>query len=847
MLDQGRNRVSRRPLPRVSAGVVIPDPVQQALNRRPPITVLRAPRGFGKTTVVAAWVRQQSGQLDEYCWVSLPHKPIERPELWAAIHLGLTGQEVAATDEAWNQLVLALTALERPTAVVLDQFDRIADHRVDDEVMDLLSRFDRLRLLVILRTERPIETLAETWPDGVVLGMGDLALIGPQVRVLAEHLGTELSDEEAAGLATDLSGWPALIRGVLRGSHRDAQGTFRPEWLSVEKFCLLVLADSDVEPYYPLLVALTAPQEFTMDLAVALLGPDLLRGVFGRLLRAGLVQECDDGDTPTFTFRPRLRAAIQNIVRVRDRDRYLDVHRRLGQWFQAEDMPEWALDHAVEGEDWATATTLAETYWLEMASGCPVQASHALRKIPDELVRGSARLLVVRDYIVNGDAQMRAAEAFRQARMDVDFAAGHQDQQLSLGQVLGLRDGGLGAVGGGLSTSPSGSAARSTAWADDALAEMPELLLQWSITQLLTADLVGAAYAFREAYRWARERQMVGAAREAASGVALCLVMLGHLAAAGRWRALAAEGPASEPDAALGRLAGHVVAEVLDIDRLEFRRRPSDEDVQAIRGLPGVESIEHHLDASRALHEPERRIGALSVLEKSLADLDPDGHGARLANAAVLAAAVDLCVATEQFGRARQLLSDSPPGPGWASAAHARIALFDGEWSRVMDLTRRVERFAATEIRHATHLALMRACAANRLGLADRAGDCLQLAISLAEQTGSVRPFTMVPRADLDEILEQFPHVSTTELFEQVRAVPEVFGAPREPIQLSVREVAVLEEIATGQSLPSAARRLYVTENTIKSQVRNIYRKLGVHTREDAIERATALRLLADD
>jgi LuxR family maltose regulon positive regulatory protein len=40
------------------------------------------------------------------------------------------------------------------------------------------------------------------------------------------------------------------------------------------------------------------------------------------------------------------------------------------------------------------------------------------------------------------------------------------------------------------------------------------------------------------------------------------------------------------------------------------------------------------------------------------------------------------------------------------------------------------------------------------------------------------------------------------------------------------------------------AGRLYVSHNTVRTQVGSIYRKLGVSSRTDAVEHATAIGLL---
>jgi LuxR family maltose regulon positive regulatory protein len=61
---------------------------------------------------------------------------------------------------------------------------------------------------------------------------------------------------------------------------------------------------------------------------------------------------------------------------------------------------------------------------------------------------------------------------------------------------------------------------------------------------------------------------------------------------------------------------------------------------------------------------------------------------------------------------------------------------------------------------------------------------------------------------------------------------------------LTARELDVLRLIAAGQSNPEIARTLYVEVNTVKTHVKNVYGKLGIHSRVQAADRARELGLL---
>ena len=65
----------------------------------------------------------------------------------------------------------------------------------------------------------------------------------------------------------------------------------------------------------------------------------------------------------------------------------------------------------------------------------------------------------------------------------------------------------------------------------------------------------------------------------------------------------------------------------------------------------------------------------------------------------------------------------------------------------------------------------------------------------------------------------------------------------REP--LGQAEARVLRYLPTKLSAPEIADQLYLSVNTVKTHMRHLYDKLGVHRRHEAVEQARALGLLA--
>ena len=65
----------------------------------------------------------------------------------------------------------------------------------------------------------------------------------------------------------------------------------------------------------------------------------------------------------------------------------------------------------------------------------------------------------------------------------------------------------------------------------------------------------------------------------------------------------------------------------------------------------------------------------------------------------------------------------------------------------------------------------------------------------------------------------------------------------RRSLPLSPREQLILRSLDENLTLAQIAAELYVSRNTVKTQVQSVYRKLGVSRRADAVAVARDLQL----
>ena len=94
--------------------------------------------------------------------------------------------------------------------------------------------------------------------------------------------------------------------------------------------------------------------------------------------------------------------------------------------------------------------------------------------------------------------------------------------------------------------------------------------------------------------------------------------------------------------------------------------------------------------------------------------------------------------------------------------------------------------------------------------------------------------------AHLDHVLAAFPaQGATREAVAPLAASPTSFVEP-----LTKRESRVLALLATDSSPYEIVRQLGISSTTIRTHVRNIYPKLGAHSRYEAVQRARELRMI---
>ncbi|KTS07164.1 MULTISPECIES: response regulator transcription factor [Microbacterium] len=206
----------------------------------------------------------------------------------------------------------------------------------------------------------------------------------------------------------------------------------------------------------------------------------------------------------------------------------------------------------------------------------------------------------------------------------------------------------------------------------------------------------------------------------------------------------------------------------------------------------------------------------------------------------------DMLTALGEFDEALAVLENAVSAPGHAVCfpmQRARVLLQMGREREVIDSTNVCVTLHDEHcLRTLTQILTLRAVAFLRLGGEKRAVHSMVAAVRLIERTGgSMMPFLMIPFSDTDRLLDLVAHhtpdlaptvAATRQILPRV-AAPSTSADALSALTATERELAHL--LTSSLSLAEIARVRSVSMNTVKSQVRSIYGKLGVSSREEAV------------
>ncbi|MFC7406583.1 helix-turn-helix transcriptional regulator [Georgenia alba] len=779
--------------------VVVNDALVDLLAEQAPLTVVRGPRGYGKTTLLDTWLqsRRPTGQVVRLA-LTPQCRDVER--FWFLLEEALTGDGSTEPGTSRSRALAHLARRTAPLTVVIDDFHRAGSApgaEPDEDLVELVRRNDQVSLVVATRTVRPIETTGSLSVDLVLLCPEKLRMRPDQVRQLAALLGADLGAGEADRLVEGFGGWPAVIRSVLTRLGTTG-GTVTPE--VADDYLGSVWNDLRDPALQEFVLRTAVPETFDAELAEA-----LVRGAALHVLRevraSGLLREELRNGRHVFSYPPLMREALVRLFAENQPDELRRTHTIvMDRALRGGDVVA-ALRHAVAAGDLASVERVLREYWDDLVTAHRDALVEVIRTMPAGDAARCPRARVVVEEVARAPVDARALEL-----------------RWPAGDLRGIT----------AELAPERAGTDETTYA----------LMQWGVAALLTGDFPTAHYAFGRA-RTRSQQDPYGAPLAALATLAIVgtHAVAGDLDLASAWL----DDPSLRPD---GRLPGdeslhaweRLVTAMIAVDRLA-------PEAAAAVGAMGERARRDEMWACTVLLEASHAAVSGGAVEATrwAARLRAARHylpRGRFAEMSLQAAEVDVLLAGGLDEQARYVARTLPRNT-LTFDTHAHVAFRVGNHREAVLTARDALRQPGLSRRASMRLRLVLAGAHDALGEPAAAVAAFTEAIRVAQASGQRRPLLVLD------------HGTFVALAAGDRATLALWPQHHRPVRerprtalgtlLTPREQEVLRALRHHSGPVPVAEAMGVSVNTVKSHLRSVYAKLGVTNRTAALGRAAEL------
>jgi LuxR family maltose regulon positive regulatory protein len=834
-----------------------------------PLTVVRAPLGFGKTTVLGQWLATRTAAAEEItAWLRLSADLAAAEPFWTATFEAVRAAAAPGplrtdrTDGSARIRVRRLLATsQRPVTLVLDGFDHVTADDVEPDLLALLHDLSTFNLVVALRGQRRFRAANLVDLDHIVLSAEHLAFTAGETGSLIQLSGMIAAAAIARQLHDRTGGWPEPSRALAlalgaAGSPMDER--------SFEDLLLEVGTEFVRErllPYFG------GPEQLAVALRTSLLDPippelaEVLCGptddTITRLaeLEAGglLTAEVRDGRR-RLRWPGAIRAALYAEAVRRAPDRVRADHCVAARWYLDEAQGSPALKHALAARDWRLLVRVIEGHWGDLVTTDRDGLLAAFAAVPADVLRGSLLSRLTRSIIVNApdgaildDLPLLPAEPERLDALGRDATAPAR-LEIALAAMTILRlQGRLAQASEQASRLEIVVDSANAAHTSEVAPRVPPALLQAGVTHLHAGNLDLAQPPLQRAHHLVAPGSGSYVAGDAASKLALLMSMQGRSEHAEVW--LREFGAAPRPPGWLGYRIGSTALTARTWSALDQLDLPAATELLAdIHNEPvlvrqGNWSVITYIEALHGLHtgQPDRALeGLLRATSTNKSLLERGG----LAHVLTGSMRAELLLALGRANQARVSLDALPDRP-LVRTARARLALLGNDHHQVLALADDYQWFNTAATRASVEMLVLKAVAHHRIGQHATAAATLGNAVHAAAGNRLRRPFATVPRNELLEIAAGLPADAVGFLTHPALAEALIpYPARLDIVALTDRERHIVTLMATGQRAQQISAVLFLSYNTVRTYQRQIYRKLGATSQEQAVSTARAYGLI---
>jgi len=464
--------------------------LNRGLERK--LTLVSAPPGFGKTTLVSEWLRQSQLPV---AWLSLDAADNEPMRFWTYVFAALDRLEpgLAADSLAMlrsspplpleamlTPLLNALAALERRCALVLDDYQLIGAPAIHAALGFLLDQLPpQLHLVLITRSDPPLP-LPRLRVRGQLAELRDADLrftTAEAADLLQQMPQVQLSTREVMLLAELTEGWAAALQlaGLSLQACKDT-AAFIAAFSGSQRYIFDYLLEEVLQNQSPqlqrFLLDTSVLDRLTASLCEAVTGQSDSAALLEQLERANLFIVPLDEERRWYRYHHLFADVLRERLHRLHRERITELHHRAAAWYEQHGMLPDAIEHAFAVEAQEDAARLIEQAAGPMLAGGEwITLLQWLQRLFHDVVRARPQLALYYAWaaVLSGELDLVEERLYdvEQALNDLPTPDDARYSPLSAwrGQVAAIR--------GNLATR-LGDVQRAIEYSQQALALLPE-------------------------------------------------------------------------------------------------------------------------------------------------------------------------------------------------------------------------------------------------------------------------------------------------------------------------------------------------------------------------------------
>ena len=320
----------------------------------PGATIVAAPAGYGKTMLVTEWAAAQS-----------------RPTIWCAVdsddspqmffsHIVQSVRNVLPKFGADFESERFLSAdsyinfMVREASAVKEDFNFVIDNGPADAqevtpfAQALVDHLPNNVHVVIVRRVTPATSLARYASLGnlCLITSQDLKFSQDEISIICELNGLDPNDWNTSKHLIKCNGWPAAIQMMAKNISRGSAVTEFKITESANPLGILALEsfNSLNEENRHNLLKLGIVEEFDLEVAAIILGEDFSETYINKLAIDGMFVSVSSGIQRNFTINPIVFDVLQEL-RSKNKGSEKITHEKLAQYYISKGVPAKALEH----------------------------------------------------------------------------------------------------------------------------------------------------------------------------------------------------------------------------------------------------------------------------------------------------------------------------------------------------------------------------------------------------------------------------------------------------------------------------------------------------------------------